>query len=175
MKSTVKSIDVPYASATMSNASSMNGTKGPRHTFISYDPADSGGAGIVRAALEAARVRVWCESADVRPGEDKQDRMRQAISETALVFLACFSQASTTSVTSRQYEELAWALPELRQRHPKVPWLIPVRFDDCQIPDLDIGAGRSIRSLRTADLFGIRQQEELVRLITTVIWIVGRS
>jgi hypothetical protein len=32
------------------------------------------------------------------------------------------------------------AIAELQQRQPAVPWLIPVRADDCEIPDLDIGA-----------------------------------
>ncbi len=152
-----------------------NEAGGPRHVFISYDPANSGEAGIVQTALEAAGVRVWNNLAEVRPGEVRQDRIRQAISGSALVFLACFSKASTSSVRSRQHEELSWAMRELRQRHPAVPWLIPVRFDDCVIPDLDIGAGRSLQSLSTADLFGVRESDELARLVETVIWLLGRN
>ena len=158
-----------------SKATAVDEAGGPRHIFISYDPADSGDADLVQAALEAAGVRVWNDFADVRPGEIRQDRIRQAISGNALVFLACFSKASTTSVRSRQHEELTWAVHELRQRHPSLPWLIPVRFDDCMIPDLDIGAGRSLQSLSTADLFRADGHDELARLVETVIWILSRS
>jgi hypothetical protein len=45
-----------------------------------------------------------------------------------------------------QNEELILAIEQLRQRPPEEPWLIPVRFDACQIPDRDIGAGRTLNS-----------------------------
>ncbi len=153
----------------------MDEVGGPKHVFISSGPADSNGADLIQMTLEAAGVRVWRNSADVRPGEDLGARIRQAISGNALVFLACFSRASITSARSRQYEELTWALRELRRRRPDVPWLIPVRFDDCELPDLEFGDGRSLSSLCTADLFGARRQEELERLVATVIWILGLS
>jgi hypothetical protein len=44
-----------------------------------------------------------------------------------------------------------------------------------QIPDLGIDAGGSLQSFRTADLFGADQQEELKRLVATVIWVLGLS
>lgn len=46
------------------------------------------------------------------------------------------------------------AIEQLRQRSPRLPWLIPVRFDDCAIPDRDIGSGRTLSSIQRADLFG---------------------
>lgn len=46
------------------------------------------------------------------------------------------------------------AIEQLRLRRPDLPWLIPVRFDDCPIPDCDIGGGRGLASLHCADLFG---------------------
>jgi TIR domain len=171
VKSTSESADVPYASAATRWTRVRAEAGGLAHAFISFDPADSHDADSIRMALEAAGMRVWRDWADVRPGEDRRDRTRQAISGNALVFLACFSTASTATARSRQHEELAWAAGEMRQRDPAVPWLIPVRFDDCLIPDLDIGASRSLRDLRTADLFGARRQEELARLVETVIWI----
>jgi hypothetical protein len=162
----------------MGNKSSTNpqmepngDTPGRGLIFISYHPTDSDAADLLRSTFEAAGLPVWRESIEIRPGEDKRDRIRIAISRTALVFVACFSEASISSVRSRQNEELSWAVREARQRRPEVPWLIPVRFDDCVVPDLDIGVCRSLQYLRTADLFGSGRQEELERLIGTSNWI----
>jgi hypothetical protein len=154
---------------------SVNGPKGPRHIFISYDSSDSGGADEIQGALEFAGLRVWRHCVDVRPGEDWRDRIRGAICGSTLVFLACFSQTSMTSARSWQYEELTLALGELRQRRPAVPWLIPVRFDDCELPDIETRSGHSLSSLCSADLFGAGKNEELERLVETIIWILGLS
>jgi hypothetical protein len=159
----------------MGQWTSTNDPKGPRHIFVSYDRADSDGADTIQAALEFAGLRVWRHCVDVRPGEDWRDRIRGAITGNTLVFLACFSQASLASARSRQNEELTLALGELRQRRPDVPWLIPVRFDDCELPDLETRAGHSLSSLCSADLFGVGKHEELERLVATVIWILGLS
>ena len=56
-----------------------------------------------------------------------------------------------------------------------MPWLIPVRFDDCNVPDWDIGAGRTLRSLQYADLFGDRREAELARLVAFVRDAVSRQ
>ena len=45
------------------------------------------------------------------------------------------------------------AVEQLRLRRPEQPWLIPVRLDDCEIPDRDLGGGRMLSSLQRVDLF----------------------
>src|SRR5205823_4175530 len=54
-------------------------------------------------------------------------------------------------------------------RRPDDPWLIPVRFDDCDIPDLDLGAGRTLASIQRVDLFGDRRDVGIARLVTQVL------
>jgi hypothetical protein len=46
--------------------------------------------------------------------------------------------------------------------------LIPVKFDDCQIPDLDIGAGRTLASIQYVDLSGGRFDDGAERLVTAI-------
>jgi hypothetical protein len=128
---------------------------------------------MIQAALEFAGLRVWRRCVDVRPGEDWRDRIREAISGNTLVFLACFSQVSLTSPRSRQNEELNLAMEEWQRRRPGVPWLVPVRFDDCELPDLRTPAGHSLSSLCSADLFGSEKHRGLERLVATVIEILG--
>ena len=78
--------------------------------------------------------------------------IRRAITDDALVFIACFSQRSLSRSKTFQNEELTLAIDQLRLRRPEEPWLIPVRFDECEIPDRDLGGGRTLASIQRADL-----------------------
>jgi hypothetical protein len=139
------------------------------HAFVSYVREDSRQVDWLQAALEAAGINVWRDIDDLWPGHDWRQEIRYAIKGNALVFIACFSTNSLTRERSYQNEELNLAIDELRLRRPGVPWLIPVRFDDCEVPDLHIGAGRTLGGLQRVDLFGERAHENARRLIE-VIW-----
>lgn len=58
---------------------------------------------------------------------------------------------------------------------PGATWLIPVRFDDGDVPDWDLGAGRTLSDLNYADLFGDKYVSNLVSLIDTISKVVGES
>ena len=143
------------------------------HVFISYVREDSRRVDELQQMLEAAGVPVWRDTADIWPGDDWRVRIRQAITDNALVFIACFSQASAARQRSYQNEELILAIEQLRLRLPDNPWLIPVRFDECLIPDFDIGAGRSLKSIQRADLFGPHAGDGAARLTSAVLRILG--
>jgi uncharacterized protein YjbI with pentapeptide repeats len=143
------------------------------HAFISYVREDSGEVDALQRMLEAAGVRVWRDTSDLWPGEDWRAKIRDAITCNALVFIACISRRSVARETSYQNEELALAIDQLRRRRPDVPWLIPVRFDDCAIPDYDIGGGRTLASLQRADVFGGSRDESASRLVAAVLRILG--
>jgi energy-coupling factor transporter ATP-binding protein EcfA2 len=144
------------------------------HAFISYVREDAVSADRVQRILEAAGVRVWRDTSDLWAGEDWRKKIRRAITDDALVFIACFSRMSVARRASYQNEELALAIEQFGLRNPEAPWLIPVRFDDCDIPDRDIGDGRTLRSLQCADMFGDRSDEGAVRLVMTVLRILGQ-
>jgi hypothetical protein len=135
------------------------------HTFISYVREDTRHVDALQEVLETAGITVWRDTADLWPGHDWRTEIRRAIREDALVFIACFSRASLARHKSYQNEELVLAIEELRQRRPDAPWFIPVRFDDCKISDLEIGGGRTLASLQSADLFGDRCRQNSQRLI----------
>ena len=90
-------------------------------------------------------IRATC--GQVRTGKLNISR---AIRGDALVFIACFSRASLSKDSSFQNEELLLAIDQLRLRPPDHPWLIPVRFDGCDIPDRDVGGGRTLASIHRA-------------------------
>ncbi len=150
---------------------------GPRqradHVFISYVREDAHHVDQLQEQLEAAGVRVWRDTAELWPGEDWRVKIRQAIQDGALVFIACFSRQSVARRRSYQNEELTLAIDQMRQRPPENPWLIPVRFDDCEIPDRDIGAGRTLASIQWVDLFGGSSEKGTGRLLAAILRILG--
>jgi hypothetical protein len=138
------------------------------HVFVSYIREDIEQADDLCDILNEARIPVWRDTADLWPGEDWRAKIRQEITAHALVFLACFSRQSISKNRSFQREELNLAIGQIQLRPSDQPWLIPVRFDDCEIPDLDIGGMRTLSQLQRLDLFGDDYTSNADRLVTTV-------
>jgi hypothetical protein len=147
----------------------------PGHAFISYVREDSHEVDKLQRTLEAAGVSVWRDTADLWPGENWRVKIRRAITDDALAFIACFSSRSVARRKSYQNEELVLAIEQLRQRQPDDIWLIPVRLDDCDIPDLDLGGGQTLGSIQRVDLFGAEREIAIERLVTAVVRILGRG
>ena len=50
-------------------------------------------------------------------------------------------------------EELTLAIEELRQRSSDKAWFIPVKLNECEVPDRDIGGGETIQDLHYTALY----------------------
>jgi TIR domain/SEC-C motif len=161
--------DTSKAEAAASRRSKVAG-----HAFISYAREDSHRVDQLQRMLEAVGIPVWRDTTDLGPGEDWRTKVRQAITDNTLAFIACFSRASLARGKSYQNEELTLAIQQLRLRRPDEPWLIPVRFDECEIPDWDIGSGRTFTSIQHADLFDDRSDDTAAHLIAAILRILGR-
>ena len=133
--------------------------------FISYVREDSRRVDRLEKFLEANDVPVWRDTHDLRPGEDWHAKIREAIAADSLAFVACFSKNSEARQRSYQRDELLLAIEQFRIRPPESPYILPIRFDDCAIPDLDISAGRTLNSLHHVDLFGRQWQASAERLL----------
>jgi hypothetical protein len=144
------------------------------HAFISYVREDSHQVDELQRALEATGIRVWRDTADLWPGEDWRAKIRRAIIENTLAFIVCFSSRSVARDKSYQNEELLLAIEQLRLRRPDDPWLIPVRFNDCEVPDFDLGGGRTLSSIQRVDLFGSNRDVGTVRLAAAIMRILGQ-
>ncbi len=138
------------------------------HAFISSDPEDAPQADQIQHALHNAGISVWRDDRNLLPGQDRNTAIRQAITTGTLAFIACFSRTSISRNRSHQRQELTLAIGEFRLRDPDRPWLIPVRLDDCVIPDLDIGSGRTLTALHSIDLFGPHATSNRAQLITAI-------
>jgi hypothetical protein len=144
------------------------------HVFISYVREDSAKADWLQGIFEAAGIPVWRDRTSLWPGDDWRHEIRHAITADALVFIACFSSNSAARPRSYMYEELSLAIEELRQRRPQDPWLIPVLFDDCEVPYYELGHGRTLSSIQWASLFGAGRDQEAERLVEAVQRLLGR-
>jgi hypothetical protein len=147
----------------------------PGHAFISYVHEDSALVDRLQRILEAAGIRVWRDTADLWPGQDWKMEIRRAIKSNSLAFIACFSPNSQQRIESYQNEELLLAVEQMRLRKPGQPWLIPVRFGNCETPEFDLGAGRTLGSLQHVDLFDGFWERGTARLVASVLRILVES
>jgi hypothetical protein len=129
-------------------------TRADKHVFVSYVSEDISAVEYVCGLLAAAGIPYWRDRTSLGPGMEWKRVIREAISADALVFLACFSRQSQGRRSSYMNEELALAVDQFRLRPPGAIWLVPVRLDDCAIPDWDLGAGRRLSDIQHVDLFG---------------------
>jgi hypothetical protein len=148
----------------------MDGLAG--HAFVSYVREDSERVDRLQAVLDDAGVRVWRDTAHLWPGQDWRAEIRRAITADSLAFIACFSGSSALREVTYQSQELSLAVGQMRLRAPGRPWLIPVRFTPCDIPDLDLGEGRSLTSLQHVDLFDGSWERGIPRLLRAVLGVL---
>ena len=113
--------------------------------FISYDKEDQKVAQILYDRLKGAGMSPWMDTMDIRPGEALERVTIQAIRDSAF-FLALFSSKST-SRDGYNKRELIHALEIHDEFKLTDIYLIPVRIDNCEIPE------GKLRELQSVDLF----------------------
>jgi formylglycine-generating enzyme required for sulfatase activity len=106
--------------------------------------------------LRAAGYSPWLDEEDLLPGVDWDLEIRRAIRGSAF-FLACLSKAS---IDKRGYvqKELKMGLDVLDEMPEGKIYLIPVRFEACQVPE-------RLQSRQWVDLFAQRGFEKLKRAL----------
>ena len=142
----------------------------PGHVFISYVREDKA---VVDLLQEILRSRPESRSGETQricgPARTGGWRSCRAITGGSFAFLACFSDNSAARQTTYQNEELIVAVEQMRQMPPGRPWLLPIRLADCDMPEFDLGAGRTLASLHRVDLFDDLWQTGTARLVAAVV------
>ncbi len=147
-----------------------------KHVFLSYLREDAHHVDELQKVLEAAEFTVWRDTANLWPGDNWKQKIREAIQGGTLVFLACFSAALSNRESSYQFEELMIAADEYRLRPLDTSWLMTVRFDECEIPSVDLGGGRFLdRTIHRVDLFGEQKTAQTARLVTAIHRVMGST
>lgn len=106
----------------------------PGHSvFISYTPENRQEAQQLSQDLKEAGAKTWLDVNNLLPGQKWQNEIVNAI-RSSNVFLLLLSNYA---IRKRGYiqKEIKYALDEMDSRPEGKTYLIPVRLDDCQIPD----------------------------------------
>jgi hypothetical protein len=101
--------------------------------------------------LREFEVDVWHDRDSLTPGLRWADEIRHGIANGEF-FLACFSKAYAERGKTYMNEELILAVEHLRQIPTNRTWFLPIRLDDCEIPERSIGAGETLGSIQRIDL-----------------------
>ena len=144
-----------------------------KHAFVSYVHEDRLHVDRMCKALKAADIPVWVDKTKLGPGVDWRTEIRNAIRSGSMVFLACFSTNLAERETSYQYEELHLAVEEFRRRPPGRVWLIPIRFDDCELPQIELTPTMTLDNLQRVDLFGDEYMEHAIQLTGAIKAVMG--
>ena len=116
--------------------------------------------------LKSHGIQVWLDRNDIDPGSHWEQTIRRAIQQGAF-FIACFSKEYNARDRTYMNEELTLAIDELHQRSTDQIWFIPVKLNDCEIPDRDIGGGKTLRALQYVNLY--EDWDSCIRRIVEVI------
>jgi hypothetical protein len=89
---------------------------------------------------------------NIPAGSDWKQYIRKTIKQSSF-FIACFSNEYNSRGKTYMNEELTLAIEELRQRTTDGIWFIPIKLSECEIPDRDIGGGRTLQTFQWIELY----------------------
>src|SRR5215213_2533054 len=101
--------------------------------FLSYVRADKKKIEWIYRKLAREGLKPWMDQTDVHPGEMWEHEIAKAI-ESADFFLACLSGRSINARGFLQ-KEIRSALEAWDKKLPRDIYLIPVRLEECKVPD----------------------------------------
>jgi len=104
--------------------------------FLAHATEDKPQVRKLRRKLKAAGFIAWLDEVDLLPGQNWQIEIPRAIKQSA-IFIACFSKRSILKQGYVQ-KEFRLALNAYAERPLGSIFLIPLRLDDCELPDLQI-------------------------------------
>ena len=127
-------------------------SKEMQHVFISYVKENRTEVDRLCDDLSSHDIRVWRDKNDIPPGARWPQTIRGAIREVAF-FIACFSKEYNDRDKTYMNEKLMIAIEKLRQLPHDRVWFIPVKLNECEIPDFDIGMGGTLRDFHYVNLY----------------------
>lgn len=143
--------------------------------FIAYVSEDLKIVERLRAELEKRSIEVLQDKVSLKGSDDWPQEIERLIRKCDF-FIPCFSKNAEAKDSTHLKEELENMRKEDWSRQDKQPganWIIPVRLDDCNVPDLKIGDNRNLSRIHRIDLFESENWKAGVRQIVEVIWRPG--
>jgi formylglycine-generating enzyme required for sulfatase activity len=133
--------------------------------FLAHATEDKPAVLALYERLKQAGYKPWLDKKDLIPGQNWRSVIPKAIADSQL-FIACLSQRSIAKQGFVQ-REFKMALNQYADRPPNSIYLIPLRLDECDIPDLrQEEYGLNLRDLHWLDYWEEDGFEQLERAIT---------
>ena len=121
------------------------------HVFVSYCHENMDAVDRLCENLTSRGIKVWLDRNALEPGMQWKQAIQQAIRHGDF-FIACFSKESNAREQTYMSAELTLAVEKLRERPFDKVWFIPVKLNECEIPNIDIGGGETLQDLQYVDL-----------------------
>lgn len=137
-----------------------------KKVFISYVRENSDEVKRICDVFREKDIEYWIDIEKPEPGKIWKQTIRDAIDDGAF-FLACFSKEYSEKKETHMNEELILAVEILRSKHYNSGWLIPIKLSNCEIPQYDIGAGKTLKDLHYLN-FHEDWDTEMTRLIDII-------
>ena len=137
-----------------------------QHVFISYCHENKTIVDRLCQTLASHDIHIWLDRDNIGPGTPWKQAIQQAIQHGDF-FIACFSTEANARNQTYMSEELKIAIEELHRRPVDKAWFIPVKLNECEIPDIDIGGGETLRTLQYVDLYE-NWETGIQRLLSTI-------
>jgi hypothetical protein len=104
--------------------------------FLAHASEDKNQVRGMYQRLKDSGFAPWLDEEDLLPGQNWRTEIPKAIRESD-IFIACFSKSSVQKQGYVQ-KEYRLALVTFTEKPPETIYLIPLRLDDCDIPDLQL-------------------------------------
>src|SRR4051812_8391244 len=132
--------------------------------FLAHATEDKPQVRKLHRELQAAGFSPWLDEVDLLPGQNWQLEIPRAIKQSA-IFIACMSKRSVLKQGYVQ-KEFRLALNALAERPPSGIYFIPLRLDECELPDLQIPElSINLRQIQWLDYWKPDGPERLLRSI----------
>ncbi|MFO0147565.1 MAG: TIR domain-containing protein, partial [Microcystis sp.] len=133
--------------------------------FLAHASEDKPAVLALYNRLKQAGYKPWLDKKDLIPGQIWRDEIPKAI-KASQIFLACLSGKSANKQGYIQ-RELRIALDTFGEMLPGTIFFIPMRLEECEIPDLRMSeVGLNLRDIHRLDYWEEDGFEQLERAIT---------
>lgn len=133
--------------------------------FLAHAKEDAVAVKHLYKRLKQEGFHPWLDEEDLLPGQNWRAEIPKAIKQSD-VFIACLSKQS---ISKRGYvqRELRMALNAWADRPPGETYLIPLRLDECKIPELrQEEYGINLQDAQWVNIFEADGFERLIKGIT---------
>jgi hypothetical protein len=126
------------------------------NVFLCHGSEDKEQVRVLYSRLKAADCHPWLDEVDILPGKKWESEIRKAVRECDII-LVCLSAKSADREGFVQ-KEIKVALDRADEMPPDRIFLIPVRLEDCQVPD-------RLKGWQWVDLFADDGFDKLARAL----------